>query len=68
MRHKLGQGTVMDILNVSERLLQAQQNLITARLRHAVAIAQLRHSSGTLLKMRSQNDATVDRDSLVTLP
>lgn len=68
MRHKLGQGTVMDILNVSERLLQAQQNLTTARLRYAVAIAQLRHSSGTLLKMRTQNDATVEHDSLVTAP
>jgi outer membrane protein len=68
MRHKLGQGTVMDILNVSERLLQAQQNLTTARLRYAIAIAQLRHSSGTLLKMRTQNDATVEHDSLVTAP
>lgn len=68
MRHKLGQGTVMDILNVSERLFQAQQNLTTARLRYAVAIAQLRHSSGTLLKMRTQNDAAVEHDSLVTAP
>ncbi len=46
IRRKMGRSTLIDVLNVQDRLLSAQQTYNTVQLNYSVAIAQLRFASG----------------------
>lgn len=67
---KLGRGTLINILNVSDRLLLARQSLTAVQLNYATAIAQLRHASGALWEGNAGGPAelTLELGNLVTAP
>ncbi len=70
IRRKMGRSTLIEVLNVSDRLLLARQSLTTVQLNYANAIAQLRFACGAFFKA---DDATstslvLDRESLLTPP
>jgi len=70
VRRKMGRSTLMDVLTVTDRLLQARQTLTTAQLNYAVAIAQLRFACGAFFTGDSliPEELVLDRASLLTPP
>ncbi len=70
IRRKMGRSTLIEVLNVSDRLLQARQSLTTVQLNYANAIAQLRFACGAFFKPDATASATLllDRESLLTPP
>ncbi|HEX6910983.1 MAG TPA: TolC family protein [Longimicrobium sp.] len=58
-RYRLGTSTIFDIINAEEALTAATLAEIEARTRYAVALARLRHETGTLLA-----DGAVDAGAL----
>lgn len=70
IRRKMGRSTLMDVLNVSDRLLQARQSLTTVQLNYANAIAQLRFACGAFFNGDgpSPTDWVLDRANLTTPP
>lgn len=66
-RRKLGRGTLIDVLNIADRLLQARQSLNSVQLNYMVAIAQLRYASGSLLNINGSN-LSLDSLNLTTVP
>ena len=70
IRRKLGRSTLMEVLNVSDRLLQARQTLTSVQLSYSVAIAQLRFACGAFFNGNGSNtaDLQIERASLLTAP
>jgi outer membrane protein TolC len=69
-RRQLGTGTLIDVINVSDRLLSARLNLNSAQLGFAVAVAQLRLATGTLTRPGNEapSQMTIDLASLTQVP
>lgn len=67
IRRRMGLSTLIDVLNISDRLLQARQTLITVQLNYASAIAQLRFASGTLFQANG-GDLSLEHAYLTTVP
>ena len=69
-RRQLGQGTLIDVITVADRLLQARLNLNSAQLGYALAVAQLRLATGTLARLAddSPSQMTMDLASLTEVP
>ncbi|MES2949269.1 MAG: TolC family protein [Pseudomonadota bacterium] len=70
IRRKMGRSTLIEVLNVSDRLLQARQSLTAVQLNYANAIAQLRFACGAFFKTGGAASSTLvlDRESLLTPP
>jgi outer membrane protein TolC len=69
-RRQLGTGTLIDVINVSDRLLQARLSLDSAQLGYALAVARLRLATGTLTRLDSADPAAmkIDSASLTQVP
>ncbi|HUJ00308.1 MAG TPA: TolC family protein [Usitatibacter sp.] len=69
-RRQLGQGTLIDVITVADRLLQARLNLNSAQLAYALAVAQLRLATGTLTRLADDapSQMTIDLASLTEVP
>ncbi|HET7547055.1 MAG TPA: TolC family protein [Usitatibacter sp.] len=69
-RRQLGQGTLIDVITVADRLLQARFSLNSAQLGYALAVAQLRLATGTLTRLDDTSPAhmTIDVASLTEVP
>ena len=69
-RRQLGQGTLIDVITVADRLLQARLSLNSAQLGYALAVAQLRLATGTLTRLAgdSPSQMTIDLASLTEVP
>ena len=70
IRRKMGRSTLIEVLNVSDRLLQSRQSLTTVQLSYANAIAQLRYACGAFFKTpgAEATSLVLDRESLLTPP
>ncbi len=70
IRRKMGRSTLIDVLNVSDRLLAAKQTLTNVQLNYAVTIAQLRFACGAFFQANAQSPdgLQLDRSSLTTPP
>jgi outer membrane protein TolC len=64
-KRRLGAATLIDVLNVEDRLTAAQQNEILGRQAYANSLAQLLFESGTLLLKRGENEFEVSFDGLL---
>jgi outer membrane protein TolC len=69
-RRQLGQGTLIDVITVADRLLQARFNLNSAHLGYALAVAQLRLATGTLARLAGDQPSqmTIDLATLTEVP
>ena len=70
IRRKMGRSTLIEVLNVSDRLLLARQSLTSVQLNYANAIAQLRYACGAFFKVDgvTSTNLVLDRESLLTPP
>jgi outer membrane protein len=66
-KYRLGVSTLLDIINMDDRLTNALFNEIDAHARLAIALANLRFQSGTMLTIRQGGYAVV-REDITTLP
>lgn len=64
---RLAVGSLTDLLTVEDRLTSALLDLVAAQEAYAIALAQLRHATGTLVDAR-RPVAPVDRDVFFTPP
>lgn len=68
-KFKFGNSTIIDATLTEERLTTARLDVVTAKLQHAQAIAQLRFETGTLMSPDGAPElTTIRRSDLVTLP
>ncbi len=70
IRRKMGRSTLIEVLNVQDRLLQAQQTFTNVQLNYSVAIAQLRYACGAFFQSDPQatDGLQLNRSSLTTPP
>ncbi len=70
IRRTMGRSTLIEVLNVSDRLLLARQSLTTVQLNYANAIAQLRFACGAFFKVvnGTATNLVLDSESLLTTP
>jgi len=66
-KNRLGVATLFDVILAQDQLIAAMLKQVNARLRHAVAITQLRFETGTLL-VENGEEATVDAAPLEAAP
>lgn len=64
LKKGLGMSTLIDVLNVEDRLIGASLGLIQAQLDHALAIAQVLYESGHIFNV-SNGDYAANLDSLL---
>lgn len=64
IKQKNGIATLIDVINIETRFVNARVNFLQAQLAHATAIARLRLETDTLLPGPSDPDANVDRFAL----
>lgn len=64
---RFGSSTIIDTILTEQRLTDAGQSWVSAGLRYAQILAQLRYESGTLIT-EGAGGKMVNADSLVTLP
>lgn len=64
IKQKNGIATLIDVINIEARFVNARVNFIQAQLAHATAIARLRLETDTLLPSPSDPDANIDRFAL----
>jgi len=64
VKQKNGISTLIDVINVETRFVNARINALQAQLAYATAIARLRLETNTLLPTPSDPDADVDRFAL----
>ncbi len=64
---QLGQATIIDVINLQERLTQAELELTQAQLQYVNAIVELRFQTGTLLNLQ-EDMFQLNQDALTTLP
>jgi outer membrane protein TolC len=68
-KFQLGEGTSINVLQTEESLTVAGLSMIDARLRNAVAVARLRHGTGTMLPaLKADVAMPVERYRLTTPP
>ncbi len=63
---RLGVGSLVDLLTIEDRLTESLRNQVSARLQYALAIAQLRFASGTVVA-RDQTAQSI-REEIFFLP
>lgn len=66
-RFKQGEGTINEVLDQEDKYLTAQLTQISAQQKYAVAIAQLRYATGTLLQERD-GDLSFQPSCLARMP
>jgi outer membrane protein TolC len=64
IKQKNGISTIIDVINVETRFVNARINFLQAQLAHATAVARLRLETDTFLPFAADPDANVDRFSL----
>jgi outer membrane protein TolC len=64
-RRRLGAGTLIDVINIEDRLNNAQQTQVQLRQSYANAIAQLLCELGELISKRGENEFEVPLDALL---
>jgi outer membrane protein TolC len=64
-RRRLGAGTLIDVINIEDRLNNAQQTQVQLRQSYANAIAQLLFEMGELISKRGENEFEVPLDALL---
>jgi outer membrane protein TolC len=67
-RFLLGESTAIDSVTTEERLTDAGLGVIDARLQNAIAIAQLRFGTATMLASSSTLERQLVRSALTTVP
>lgn len=69
-RRQLGRGTLLDVINVADRLLSARFATNAAQLNYALAVIQLRFATGTLAPGTgtSPREYLIDIDAITTVP
>ena len=66
-KYRLGVGQLVDVLTMEDRLTVAEQSQVTAELGYALALAQLRFATGSIVAP-DQTVQSVDRDIFFTVP
>ena len=66
-KYRLGVGQLVDVLTMEDRLTTAQQNEVTAELAYALALTQLRFSTGSIVDP-DKTVQSVDRDVFLSVP
>jgi outer membrane protein TolC len=66
-KYRLGMGQVIDVLTMEDRLTVAQQNAVSAELGYALALDQLRFSTGSIVAP-DKAVQSVERDIFFTVP
>jgi outer membrane protein len=66
-KYRLGVGQLVDVLTIEDRLTVAEQSLVGAELGYALALAQLRFATGSIVAP-DQTVQSVDRDVFFTVP
>jgi outer membrane protein TolC len=64
-KRRLGAGTLIDVINIEDRLNNAQQTEVLLRQSYANAIAQLLFETGELIRKRGEHEFEVPLDSLL---
>ena len=64
VKHRLGSATLFDVILAEDNLTSALLNEVKARLEHAIALADLRYQTGTLLS----SDGVLVVERLHTVP
>jgi len=67
-KYRLGFGSLVDILTTEDRLTSALEAQVGAELAYALALAQLRHATGTIVDPDPDNLRTPGRDVFLTPP
>ncbi|CAK0771906.1 hypothetical protein CCP3SC15_4430003 [Gammaproteobacteria bacterium] len=67
IKRRAGATTLIDIINIEDRLTGAQQGEIQARQAYANAITQLLHESGRLIRKHGENQFEVALEALLRL-
>lgn len=65
---RAGSSTLIDVISQRDRLTSAQQSRNTAQQTLAVALAELRFQTGTLIEVQSGAIQSLRREDLTTLP
>lgn len=63
----LGMSTIIDVINFEDKLLSTKLNHISAHQRYAIALAQLRFETGTLIN-DEEDKHSIDMASITTVP
>lgn len=66
-KRRMGAGTLIDVINVEDRLNGAQQTEVQVRQAYAAAAAQLLYESGRIVRKRDENEFDVPVDALLRL-
>jgi outer membrane protein TolC len=66
-KYRLGAGQLVDVLTMEDRLTEAQEAQVTAQLGYALALAQLRFATGTIVEP-DQTIQSINRDVFLTVP
>ncbi len=66
-KYRLGVGQLVDVLTIEDRLTVAQQTYVNAQIGYALALAQLRFATGSIIAP-DQTVQSVDRDVFFTVP
>ncbi len=67
LKLRLGESTIIDLIDVDDRLTTAMQTEVSARLSYAKALVQLRFETGTILSPDLKN-ISVSMKELTTVP
>ena len=67
LKLKLGESTIIDLIDVDDRLTTAMETEVSARLSYAKALVQLRFETGTILSPDLKN-ISVSMKELTTVP
>jgi outer membrane protein TolC len=66
-KYRLGVGQLVDVLTMEDRLTVAEQTQVNAQLGYALALAQLRFATGTIVEP-DKTIQSVDREVFLTVP
>jgi outer membrane protein TolC len=66
-KFQLGFSTLLDVIDLEDRLTEANLDVVSARQRFAASVAQLRFETGTILAI-DQDKHFVDMERLTTVP
>jgi outer membrane protein TolC len=65
---RLRTATILDVINLADRLYDAQLAAVAARARHAIALARVRFETGTLVRPGMNVESPLTLEDLTTLP
>ena len=66
-KYRLGAGQLVDVLTMEDRLTEAEESQVSARLSYALALTQLRFATGTIVEP-DKAVQSIDRDVFLTVP